>query len=532
MNTNEELLSQHKDINNLNEEQLEKHYGINTFPDDLLTEENLIKIKSLIVCLDNYNKYQEIKNKNEIECFYSQINNFSMKERVVLDTMILLSKSHSNKNKKKFLKYNDIIDDDNNGQFNIDKKIFDAVARVAHKTLHKDKNEKSKNIICQMYNDLSDYEFKESGKSIGYNNVDKLINSLKEKQPYIEFIAIKAIIASMTNITQELIDNYYKISEEINLNVNVNIINDENDISDDDETETIEINPKIFEILFNDYIFISNRCSFLENFFIESFNNFRNKFQIKFTLSDLFNDIFWDKIFHNKILCKKFINIYIGNDKCEENIRKTLSKIIKIISDKTIPLKNQIKHCLSLRNYENSEIDLMSSIISQKNVNHDFLQSERIINTVNNKALNPEGVINDKDIKDINKDKNEIKIEEEKEDKKEELKNEIKEMKEKKEEKFNEGEMENKTVDEIYNYINDNNEIKTKKKKRNKKKKNKKNEKQIKIIYEEQKVKENEDDIVYNFKQDIIKNVIDANKINKIKPFFTDNYLNMISQKY
>ena len=536
MNTKEELLSQHKDINNLNEEQLEKHYGINTFPDDLLTEENLIKIKSLIVCLDNYNKYQEIKNKNEIECFYSQINNFSMKERIVLDTMILLSKSRSNKNKKKFLKYNDIIDDDNNDQFNIDKKIFDAVGRVAHKTLHKDKNEKSKNIICQIYKDLNDYEFKESEKSIGYNNVDKLINSLKEKQPHIEFIAIKAIIASMTNITQELIDNYYKISEEINLNVNVNIISDENDISDDDdETDTIEINPKIFEILFNDYIFISNRCSFLENFFIESFNNFRNKFQIKFSLSDLFNDIFWDKIFHNKILCKKFINIYIGNDKCEENIRKTLNKIIKIISDKTIPLKNQIKHCLSLRNYENNEIDLTSSIISQKNINHDFLQNERIINTVNNKALNPEGIMNDNDIKDINKDKNEIKIEEEKEDKKEEIKKEIKEKKEvkvKKEEKFNEGEMENKTVDEIYNYINDNNETKAKKKKRNKKKKNKKNEKQIKIINEEKKEEENEDDIVYNFKQDIIKNVIDANRINKIKPFFSDNYLNMISQKY
>ena len=537
MNTKEELLSQHKDINNLTEEQLEKHYGIDAFPDDFLTEENLIKIKSLIVCLDNYNKYKETKNKNEIECFYSQINNFSMKERIVLDTMILLSKSRSNKNKKKFLKYNDIIEDDNNDEFNIDKKIFDAVGRVAHKTLHKDKNEKNKNIICQIYNDLSDFVFKESEKSIGYNNVDKLINSLKEKQPYIEFIAIKAIIASMTNITQELIDNYYKISEEMNLNVNVNIINEENDISDDDETETIEINPKIFEMLFNDYIFMSNRCSFLENFFIESFNNFRNKFQIKFNLSDLFNDIFWDKIFHNKILCKKFINIYIGNDKCEDNIRKILNKIIKIISDKTIPVKKQIKNCLSLSNYENNAIDLMSSIISQKNFNHDFLQNERIISTVNNKALNPEGIINDKDIKDIknikdiNKNKNEIKIEEEKKEKKEEIK---KEIKEKKEENFNEGEMENKTVDEIYNYINDNNEIKTKKKKRNKKKKNKKNEKnkQIKIINEENKNEDYDDEEINNFKQDIIDNMIDANKINKIKPFVSDNFLKIISEKY
>ena len=61
----------------------------------------------------------------------------------------------------------------------------------------------------------------------------------------------------------------------MNLNMNLNIITEENYYNDDDdESEIIEINPKIFEILFNDYIFISNRCSFLENYFIESFNNF------------------------------------------------------------------------------------------------------------------------------------------------------------------------------------------------------------------------------------------------------------------
>ena len=76
----------------------------------------------------------------------------------------------------------------------------------------------------------------------------------------------------MKNLTQELINIYYKTSEEMNLNMNLNIITEENDYNDDDdESEIIEINPKIFEILFNDYIFISNRCSFLENYFIESF---------------------------------------------------------------------------------------------------------------------------------------------------------------------------------------------------------------------------------------------------------------------
>jgi hypothetical protein len=320
----------------------------------------------------------------------------------------------------------------------------------------------------------------------------------------------------------------------MNLNVNVNIITEDNYISDDDdEFDIFEINPKIFEILFNDYIFTSNRCSFLENFFIESFNNFRNKYKMDFNLSDLFSDIFWNKIFHNKILCKKFIRLYIGNDKCEDNIRKILGKIIKIISDKSIPIKSQVIQTLSLNNIESEEIDLISTIIHQKNINHDYLSNERIINNVNYKALNPEGIMINDDDEDINdKNINEIKIE-----KKEEKKEDKKEKsKEKNEHTFTEGEMENKTVEEIYNYINDNSEVKTKKKKRNKKKKNKNkkndNQNKIKIVIEENKIEEDEDEIVLKFKEDISKNAIDADRINKIKPVFSDEYLNMISQKY
>ena len=486
---------------------------------DFITEENIIKIKSILVYLENYNK-----SKNDIECLYSQINNCSIKERVVLDTLLTLFKSKQNSNRPKFLKYKDILENDDNeekGEDEIDKKIFTAVDRVAHKTLHKEKDEKN-NKICQIYKDLNDFEFKESDKSIGYNNIDKLINSLKEKQTYIEFIAIKTIFISIKNITQELINIYYKTSEEMNFNMNLNIINDENEI-DEDEAEMIEINPKIFEILFNDYIFMSNRCSFLENYFIESFNNFRNKYKMDFTLSDLFTDIFWNGIFHNKALCKKFINIYIGNDKCDENIRKILSKIIKILNDKSIPLKSQISQFLALNNIENEEIDLISSIITQKNINYDYIKNEKLITNVNYKALNPEEII-ENNINNDNSNKEEPKIKEEKKE----------EIKEKEEQKFSEEEMENKTVDEIYNYINENTSNKTKKKKRNKKKKNKKNEKQIKFVnsIEENKIEDYDDEIINNFKEDIIKNMIDANKINKIKPFVSEKFLSIISQKY
>ena len=538
----EEHISElHKNIKLINEE-IDNQQAKHNFDDsDLINEENLKKIKTILLTLGNYN-FNNYTEKNEIECFYSQINNSSEKERIVLDTVVSLVKERKQKNKKMFFSYKDIIEDENEenkikkdieeDESIVDEKIFTAVDRVAHKTLHKEKNEKNIK-ICQIYNDLSDFEFKYSDKNIGYNNIDKLINNIKQKRINIQYIAIKSIIVSMMNLTQELINNYYKISEEMNLNMNVNVISDEEYINDD-ENDLVEINPNVFEILFNDYVFTCNRCSFLENYFIESFNNFRNTYKIDFTLSELFTDIFFDGIFHNKFLCKKFISLYIGNEKCNEKIRKILAKIIKIISDISIPLKSKIIELLPLKKI-NQEKDLMSTIITNKNSNIDYIQNDSLLSNVSNKfPINSENIININ-----NSDKNEIEIENESE-----IKDVIKEEKKnKKEKKFSESEMEHKTVDEIYNYINDNSDVKVKKKKRNKKKKNKKIQinKEINIINEDIKdnsinlnqiIEEVDDEIVLKFKQEISANFIDANRINKIKPVISENFLKIISEKY
>ena len=538
----EEHISElHKNIKLINEE-IDNQQAKHNFDDsDLINEENLKKIKTILLTLGNYN-FNNYTEKNEIECFYSQINNSSEKERIVLDTVLSLVKERKQKNKKMFFSYKDIIEDENEenkikkdieeDESIVDEKIFTAVDRVAHKTLHKEKNEKNIK-ICQIYNDLSDFEFKYSDKNIGYNNIDKLINNIKQKRINIQYIAIKSIIVSMMNLTQELINNYYKISEEMNLNMNVNVISDEEYINDD-ENELVEINPNVFEILFNDYVFTCNRCSFLENYFIESFNNFRNTYKIDFTLSELFTDVFFDGIFHNKFLCKKFISLYIGNEKCNEKIRKILAKIIKIISDISIPLKSKIIELLPLKKI-NQEKDLMSTIITNKNSNIDYIQNDSLLSNVSNKfPINSENIININ-----NSDKNEIEIENESE-----IKDVIKEEKKnKKEKKFSESEMEHKTVDEIYNYINDNSDVKVKKKKRNKKKKNKKIQinKEINIINEDIKdnsinlnqiIEEVDDEIVLKFKQEISANFIDANRINKIKPVISENFLKIISEKY
>ena len=92
--------------------------------------------------------------------------------------------------------------------------------------------------------------------------------------------------------------------------------------------------------------------------------------------------------------------------------------------------------------------------------------------------------------------------------------------------------LDNKTVEEIYNYINDDSDNKKKKKRRNKKKKNKKNDDNAIENNKNEVIIETEDSVVNEFKQFIIDNIINANEINKIKPVISENFLNIISQKY
>jgi len=518
-------------INIIHDDEMEDELN-NSFTESShnINKNQLNTIQSLFLDIDKY-PYKQSLIKPEIECFYSQINNCSIKERLVLETLLKINHSCTNIKKQKVLTYKDIfqsngennIEDDNIS--NLKKKIFDGVDRVSHKTLHKDKVVESKNDkICSIYQDINKMEFKET-ENIDYTNTDKLINKMakKEKDNNFEFIAIKAIIITFINLTGELINNYFSKNTEINIIEEEYCLNED---YDSDENNIRIFKPNLFETIFNDYVFTSNRCSYLENYFIESFNNFRKKYQMSFSLRDLFTDIFWNCIFHNKILSNKFISIYIGNDSSSNNIRVTLSKIIKIISDISFPLKSKILQLLSMTNIENkNDIDLMTSIVNQKNINHDLIKNENIISHVNNKMAinedyiknnneNNEKVSNDNNIKNnfIKKNNN----------------NDKNDDKEEKGNVLNENDLEHKTVDEVYNYINDNKEVKNKKKKRNKKKKGKKMENQIKKYNEDNDINE-EDPLVKQFKIDLEQKTISAKKINKVKPVLSDEWIKMLS---
>ena len=537
-------IEQISNINAIRNEEMEEDSN-NSFTESSSTinKQPLNSIQSLLLQLDGY-PLKKLDIKTEIECFYSQINNCSIKERLVLETLLKINQSCSNSKKPKVLSYKDIVQSFNDKSkkknsyynedyFNIDNKIFNEIDTIVHKTLHKKTIVDGKSVkICSIYNDLNTVALKEKEN---FEYIDKLINTFNKRGTYknMEFLAIKTIVVALINLTEELINNYFIKSTEINLS---NIMEEEYYFSEDgdnNESSLIIFKPNLFETILNDYVFTSNMCPFLENYFIESFNNFREKYQISFSLSELFTDIFWNCIFHNKILSNKFISIYIGNDNCCKNIRIALSKIIKIISDTSFALKSKVLQLLSLNYLENkNDIDLMTAIVELKNTNRDLIKNENIISHVNNKmGINQEYMEfsannnndNNNTSKKESKNNSEIKME-----KKE--KNENNDKKENKVNELNESDLEHKTVDELYNYINDNQGMKSKKKKRTKKKKAKKMENKNKEFIEDNDNKANEEDLVVKqFKIDLLQKVVNANEINKIKPVLSDKWIQMIS---
>ena len=540
-------VEQISNINVIRSEELEEDSN-NSFTEssNTINKQPLNSIQSLLLQLDRY-PLKKLDIKTEIECFYSQINNCSIKERLVLETLLKIKQSCSNSKKHKILSYKDIVPSFNDKSkkknsyyneeyFNIDNKIFNEIDTIVHKTLHKKTIVDGKSVkICSIYNDLNTVALKEKEN---FEYIDKLINTFNKRGTYknMEFLAIKTIVVALINLTEELINNYFVKSTEINLN---NLMEEEYYFSEDcdnNESNLIIFKPNLFETILNDYVFTSNMCPFLENYFIESFNNFREKYQISFSLSELFTDIFWNCIFHNKILSTKFISIYIGNDNCCKNIRIALSKIIKIISDTSFALKSKVLQLLSLSYLENkNDIDLMTAIVELKNTNRVLIKNENIISHVNNKmGINQEYMEftanNNNDNNNTNKkeSKNNSEIKVEKKEKDEN--NDINSKNENKINEFNESDLEHKTVDEVYNYINDNQEMKSKKKKRTKKKKAKKLENKNKEFKEDNDNKTNEEDLVVKqFKIDLLQKVVNANEINKIKPVLSEKWIQMIS---
>jgi hypothetical protein len=382
----------------------------------------------------------------------------------------------------------------------------------------------------------------------------------------------------------ELIQKYLAKNEKNVKNVQISDNLEENEKKIEFNFEKIEMNlieANIFEDIYKDFISQSNICSSeLEEYFINSLDSFREKYQMSFTLSELYTDIFWNSIFHNKKLCTLFLNSYF-NEEIYGDIKICLTKILKSIFCARIPLKHQIVELLSLHQLENNEEnDLMTLIVSTKNTNHDKIiksekekenlnkknQKESEIENNSNSDKNSEednkirdnnniqavetikyNIITANDISVIkNKKQNTITTPEDNSDKNNKIitkeNNIIKEKENKNKEKEDNNknnlnkkkskdnipldDIEHKTVDEIMNYINEDKIVKNKKKKKSRK--NRKAKKEEPIIEENQ--EEIEDSIVVKFKKDLDENYTHAGKITKIKPIISEEWIKFISQ--
>ena len=529
-----------------------------------------------------------IKEASETNYYEIKKQNLDIKEIIVLQSIQDFQCGITNEEFQIILF--DTNTDEKNENINKSKILFNDINKIVHKTLHKKKMINGKEIKeCNFYEDLNG-QILEFGENLTFNDIDKKISGLKEKNKYFEFVAIKSIMISLTNLMTELIHNYLEKNERLISD----IINEENkedkkyDLEFKNLENFIRFEVNIFEDIYKDFVSLSNLCSSeLEELFILSINNFREKYQMHFTLSELFTDIFWNSIFHNKKLCTLFINSYC-NDEIYGDIKTCLKKILKTIFDVNIPLKHQIVELLGLHQLENNDKnDLMTLIVNQKNKHHsDIIKLEREkenLNKVNNKKIendiendtnsnlntnenteksndvinnnnnNNNCVINDENIKyniikarDIsviwNKKQNK---EENKIEKENETKNKDKEDNNKNyisnnnnyinnnyfNNNYNDNEtmdLEHKTVDEIYNYINDDKIVKNKRKK--KCRKNKKVKKEEIVIEDNQ--EEVEDSIVMQFKEDLSDKLIHAGNITKIRPVISEEWIKGISSMY
>ena len=543
-------------------------------------------IEEQMNCQDYFKEILKKPEEAEINYIKEKIKNLDIKEQILLNSLDEIS-SEIIKDEQQIVLFNTSTNKEGDiNDKNISETIYNTISRMVHKSLHKKKMVNGKeDKDCIFYDSLN--KQLESDINIRNNNIEKLIHSLKEQNKSFEFIAIKSIMISITNLMTELIQNYLaKINKLMMIDDNKGDNSIDYEDFEKDEFSIIEM--KIFEDIYNDFVSKSNLCSSeLEEFFILSFGIFREKYQMNFTLSELFTDIFWNSIFHNKKLCTLYINSYLS-DGIYEEAKKYLKKIAAIILKVNIPLKHQIVELLSVHQLEAKEkTDLMTLIESQKKKYHwEITKSEREkekekekLNKINymkkteelnlnlnsnnneksidknieknshsinnNNIMNPDNnikfnVITANDISVIKPKKQKQIITETKPTilnssiSKENNKEKAKENKEKEEnykkylKKNNDidSDMDHKTIDEIYNYINGDKIVKNKRKKKSRK--NKKAKKEESIVEENQ--EEIEDSIVLQFKEDLKDKSIHARFITKIRPCISEEWIkNVIS---
>lgn len=174
-------------------------------------------------------------------------------------------------------------------------------------------------------------------------NLGKLAFQLKNNHKSLEFIAIKAIMISMINLMNEIIST-----------LQIEFTN----------KNTLELDGEIFTHIYKQFLIMSNICPYIENDFSSTFELFRSKYQLNFTLSELFSDIYWDVVFSEKHIRLFFIRNF--NSDINEALKGIFNKIVNALWLTNFPLKRQISELLDIKKMLGNRIDLASCIVEEK----------------------------------------------------------------------------------------------------------------------------------------------------------------------
>ena len=517
--------------------------------------------------------------KSDIEEAQNLIKKCSPDEQSILISIleIQLSLEGKENNYIKYEKINEKI---------IEKNIYWVITCEIHKRLHKKKTEFEE--YCHCIKDQKEKYILGSGHNFKYENIDSIICKLKCSNKNIEFISIKSIYISFFNLTCEFIEKYIEIIA----------YNKKNGINEF----------LIFEYIINDYTYIIDKINFLNLDFKQSLECFISFFNIKFSFENLFKDIFFNLLFHNKIIGFLFIQGFIHSD---SDIKKILKNILNLISDIKTPFCKNVGKILGVDNLMEIKCDLTTKILEQieqlpicvgvgkceikndedngeilrkkeiiyirgkigrKNNSEDkfdfsekfphlnmekifmdlndddnssrtIIREKIIINKINKKERNDDNDVQEEKEKSYNKkenitntnndnnnskndeENNKVSINNSKNDTKSNTNREeekIKDNKEKDKENFD-----NKSIEEIYEYINKDSKNKNKKKnKKRNKGRGKKNKN--KNLNNNSESNDAEDPLVIQFKNDLSEELIFANSITKIKPYISENWIKTI----
>lgn len=220
------------------------------------------------------------------------------KERTIIKSLQIFSEHNTESNKKIFIKR---IPDYSKLNSQNERELYSAIDHIIRKSFIKQQymsvndplsiplalNDRcdinAKHISNSSSNTNSENTAKQSlinsyanaNNKNSYMNVDKLILTLKVQNKSLEFIAIKGIIISLINVINERIGK---------LLVNCSV-------------DTPDLDCGIFHEIYNEFLVLSNICPLLEQDFCQSLACFKEKYEMSFSLCELFSDLFWDYIF-------------------------------------------------------------------------------------------------------------------------------------------------------------------------------------------------------------------------------------------